>query len=421
MATSMSKGGKSKEEFATNYISTTKYSPFTFLPVATAMQFKRGVNLYLLFIAILCCIPIISPLLPAVAVMPIAFVLTISLIREGMEDIERNKNDQELNNKLAKVMNPSTKEFADVTWKDVRVGDLIQIFDRDWIPADVLLLTSSAEDGAAYIDTMDLDGETNLKRRNCPKNTEGTTLEDASSLSDCDLHCAGPSGNLYSFDGTLSHNGQKSAVSQDNLLLRSSRLRNTKWAVGVVVYTGQESKVMMNSRSSSHKSSSVESKVNTAVLTIFIVQLGFALLTAILAGIWAATTCGSHTYIGCSDSGLATSGLNFWTYIILLNSLIPASLIVTMEIVKVVHASFINWDQALVKRYDVKEQRWRKAEAHTSSLNEGLGQIDYIFSDKTGTLTENKMELRYVSIDAEVYTADKGLHKVTTAKPDGKI
>ncbi len=102
MAASMSRGGKNKEEFATNYISTTKYSPFTFLPVATAMQFKRGVNLYLLFIAILCCIPIISPLLPAVAVMPIAFVLTISLIREGMEDIERNKNDQELNNKVLK-------------------------------------------------------------------------------------------------------------------------------------------------------------------------------------------------------------------------------------------------------------------------------------------------------------------------------
>jgi phospholipid-translocating P-type ATPase (flippase) len=390
--------------FATNYVSTTKYSRWSFLPKATIQQYKRGANVYLLFIAILCCIPAISPLMPLAAVMPVVFVLSISLMREGMEDYARYKHDEELNNKKCEVRNLSG-DFARVMWKDVKVGDIMKIYDKDWIPADVLILLTSADDGAAFIDTMDLDGETNLKRRSAPKLTATCDADEAANV---ELQCVGPSGDLYSFDGAITLNGGKGAVSEQNLLLRSSRLRNTKWAVGIVVYTGQESKVMLNSRSGSNKQSALEVIVNKAILIIFVIQLIMAIISAILAGTWASSSCVDHKYLGCNPSGARTASLTFWTYIILLNSLIPASLIVTMEIVKVVHASFIGWDHFLVKSWDKKESKWRKAEAHTSALNEGLGQIDYIFSDKTGTLTENKMELRYVSVDAEIFGADTG-------------
>jgi hypothetical protein len=87
-------------EFLTNYVSTQKYSMWSFLPVATIYQYRRGANVYLLFIAVLCCIPAISPLMPLAAVMPVVFVLTISLIREGMEDYQRYQHDEELNNKV---------------------------------------------------------------------------------------------------------------------------------------------------------------------------------------------------------------------------------------------------------------------------------------------------------------------------------
>jgi phospholipid-translocating ATPase len=373
--------------YLTNYVSTTKYSRFTFLPLATIAQYKRAANVYLLFIAVLCCIPAISPLMPIAAVMPVVFVLTISLIREGAEDYARYKSDEDMNNKTTFVRNPASGQFEEVMWKDVHVGDMIKLADRDWIPTDVLMLTSSAEDGCAYIDTMDLDGETNLKRRTSPKVTTGLTVEDVGTLSGGHLQCAGPSGDLYRFDGALKiSDGKSAAVSEQNMLLRSSRLRNTKWAVGVVIYTGMEAKVMLNSiNAGKAKQSALEVIVNKAIMLIFVIQLCMAVLSAVLSGAWAASACGSHTYLSCSASGAGTASLTFWTYIILLNSLIPASLIVTMEIVKVVHASFINWDHTLVKKYDKKEEKWRGAEAHTSALNEGLGQIDYIFSDKTGT------------------------------------
>ena len=95
---------KNAGQFMTNYVSTTKYNRFTFLPLAILEQYKKLANVYLLFIAILCCIPAISPLMPIAAVMPVVFVLSISLIREGMEDYNRYKHDEELNNKTSKVL-----------------------------------------------------------------------------------------------------------------------------------------------------------------------------------------------------------------------------------------------------------------------------------------------------------------------------
>jgi len=186
---------KNGGQFATNYVSTTKYNRFSFLPLAILEQYKKLANVYLLLIAVPCCIPAISPLMPLAAVMPIVFVLSISLMREGMEDYARYKHDEELNNKLCNVRGPGAADFTPVKWKEVNVGDLIKIEDRDWIPSDVLLLTSSGEDSASFIDTMDLDGETNLKRRTSPNlsaNVDITKRADVEALSDVSTRAIGP-------------------------------------------------------------------------------------------------------------------------------------------------------------------------------------------------------------------------------------
>lgn len=435
--------------FATNYVSTTKYSVISFLPMSLLEQFKRMANVYFLLIAILCCIPAISPLLPWAAVAPVVFVLSISMTRDGIEDYYRYKADEELNNKEVWVLTaykkpegkstmttraPEAKpaEFEKRRWKDIEVGDIVKIEDKGWIPADLLLLCTSGEDGSAFIDTMDLDGETNLKRRTAHPKSQHLAKDEMRALPEAStglsLHCVPPSGDLYRFDGALRvyENADEAAkalkdpsaeakafpVDESNMLLRSARLRNIKWAVGIVVYTGAESKVMLNSKSGGTKQSALEKTMNTVIILIFFVQCVMSALTALLGGLWIKNHGEEHEYLHCESGpgGCSARGvgfLSFWTYVILLNSLIPSSLIVTMEVVKVVHAAFITWDRNMNYGLD-DDGNWRHAKARTSALNEELGMIQFIFSDKTGTLTQNKMEFQQFSIRGERYSEAGG-------------
>ena len=90
--------------------------------------------------------------------------------------------------------------------------------------------------------------------------------------------------------------------------------------------------------------------------------------------------------------------LVFFTYFLLLNTLIPISLIVTLEIVKLFLSFFINWD---IKMFSFVKQKFSKV--NSISILEELGNVDYIFSDKTGTLTSNKMIFKYAIIDKKIF------------------
>lgn len=94
-------------------------------------------------------------------------------------------------------------------------------------------------------------------------------------------------------------------------------------------------------------------------------------------------------------------GYNLLTFIILYNNLIPISLQVTLELVRFVQAMFINFDIEMY--HDVTDT---PAMARTSNLNEELGMVKYIFSDKTGTLTCNIMEFKKCSIAKSIYSIE---------------
>ena len=149
-------GKKSKS----NYISTTKYNILTFFPLALLLQFKRYANIYFLVAATLQSIPLLSPLNPASAVIPLMFVLGISMIREGGEDYRRWISDQKDNSQLTSIY---THEFQDCKWKDVKPGDFIRLRKDELVPADFLVLLASSPSGIAYVETSSLDGEKNLK------------------------------------------------------------------------------------------------------------------------------------------------------------------------------------------------------------------------------------------------------------------
>ena len=435
-------GTRTDPQFPDNYVSTTHFTAFNFLPLAVFNQFRKLANVYFLMIAILCTTPI-SPFAPITAIAPVVFVVMVGVVREGVEDYFRRCSDREQNSKTALVLSADTQpEFVAVAWRDIHVGDLVWVRDKQPIPADLVLLWSSAENGVAYIDTMNLDGETNLKRR---KAKDATTplfrISDvytaAAHARECvKLGVVAPDGDLYKFRGALHLSSTFSPpredaaaasvstaeislteamtvdVNEDQLLLRGSSIRNTPvaatggtngWVVGLVVYSGHETKEMQNSKEAVHKSTRFEKKLNLLILLLFCVQCVLCFVAGILGGMWATKQSEAHTYLNCPDDceGARTGVLMAFAFIILLNTFIPASLVVSIEVVKVFHALFINWDLQMFHGFDdppaggkSQKRRPKRASAKSMTLQEELGQITHVFSDKTGTLTENKMEFR---------------------------
>jgi len=152
----------------TNYIRTTKYTFYSFLPLSLMYQFKREANIYFLLQAILNSIPQVSAMNPITAYLPLAFVLGVSMMREGLEDYQRYKSDVSTNRKAVKFVKDGKLGIGQA--KDVQVGDLLLVNENEDFPADMVIVASSTPDATCYIQTSSLDGEKNLKTKRVPKN-----------------------------------------------------------------------------------------------------------------------------------------------------------------------------------------------------------------------------------------------------------
>ena len=191
---------ENKLKYPSNYISTTKYNALTFFPLSLLNQFKRYANVYFLLSAVLNSIPAISPLNPASSIAPLIFVVALSMVREAYEDLTRHKSDIELNSsKTVKYIHGS---WTEVDWKDVYVGDIIKIKDKEFFPADLLLLASSDKTGSAFIQTSSLDGEKNLKPRLSIKKTQDLMSQGDTVRLTGRFTASKPDSDLYKADGT---------------------------------------------------------------------------------------------------------------------------------------------------------------------------------------------------------------------------
>ena len=255
------------KKFKSNYISTTKYSVFSFVPKCLIAQFMRFANIYFLIIAILQCIPIISPLNPITSIAPLIFVLILSMVREGIEDFRRYLEDKKQNSQPVSVL-PSEKvlkkvkqittqnpheqkqdKFAMIKSEDLRVGQIIKISENEVFPADIILLGTSNKDLSAYIETSSLDGEKNLKKKSCFEKVNLLSHKDMFIL-DAKIICKQQSKGLYDFDAILMNRslGLEFGLNEKQLLLKGAKLKNTRWIVGVAAYTGYETKIMPDSQ-----------------------------------------------------------------------------------------------------------------------------------------------------------------------------
>ena len=400
-------------KFRSNLVSTSKYNYVTWAPKSLILQFRRAANVYFLIICILSFMSF-SPKTPSSMAGTFAAVIFFTMLKEAFEDIGRHRQDNQVNNAPTKRLNRNTGDFETVKSRELQVADVVKIEENQQIPADVVMMACSNPQGLAFVNTMNLDGETNLKEKIAPEITKKKSLSELATLQ-FELQCDVPNASLYTWNCNVRFAKDWLPLSPTQLLLRGCVLKNTDFAIGVVVYTGHETKIMMNSKPAPSKVSHVMLLMNKMLYTVFVLQAIICFLFAGLYIHWNSRDADTHTYLEISSPSGSQYIIQVLAFYVAYSHFVPISLYVMMEIVKIILARLMQWDRELYYAEDD-----RPAGCRTSDLVEEIGQVSFIFSDKTGTLTRNVMEFRKCAIAGKIYTAGQGeeLHLLLEARSD---
>ncbi|XP_078407140.1 phospholipid-transporting ATPase VB isoform X1 [Cetorhinus maximus] len=404
------------KDYLSNKIRTTKYTFFNFLPKNIFEQLYRFANIFFLFLALLNWFPSIGVFHKEITMLPLIIVMSITAIKDGFEDYKRYRFDKKINQARTQVFDWKQKQYVEKCWKDIRVGDFVRLSCNEIIPADMLLLHSSEQNGICHIETFNLDGEINLKQRLAVKGFTNPDSEFEPENFNSTIICENPNSDLNKFKGILESPESKIGFNKDSLLLRGCTIRNTKVIVAIVVYAGHETKAMLNNNGPRYKRSKLERRMNTNVLCCVSLMVVMCFIGALGHSIWVGTFSSWTPFEFPDNNGnlisAAVSGFYmFLTMVILLQVFIPISLYVSIEFVKLGQIFFIHNDAEL---YD--ESTNTHLQCRALNITEDLGQIQYIFSDKTGTLTENKMVFRRCAIMGTEFRHDDNTKRLSTLR-----
>ncbi|KAI9281989.1 hypothetical protein BY458DRAFT_429509 [Sporodiniella umbellata] len=342
------------------------------------------------------------------------------LYRTDSEDPNRNNpkpsnNAETIASNTTTATNSTQTKWDEVKWKELNVGDYVKIKNDEDIPADIVILSTSETDNICYVETQNLDGETNLKQRQGLPGTTGMESEQDCEQARFYIESEPPHVNIYQYSAVLrwqidstdtatvrsgvSHE-KADAVTYNNIMLRGCILRNTKWVIGIVVYTGSETKIMLNSGRTPSKRSKIAKATNPHVIANFVILAVICIVSSIMDSVQF-NDHGSSRYFDFNIEGTNASYsgfITFWVTLILYQNIVPISLYISVEIVKTLAAYFIFAD---IEMYH--EETDTPCIPKTWNISDDLGQIEYIFSDKTGTLTQNVMEYRKCTINGISY------------------
>eukprot|EP00941_MAST-03F_sp_MAST-3F-sp1_P005138 g5138.t1 len=414
-------------QFCDNRIKTSFYTWYDFFPKSLFGQFRRLANAYFLVVTVLMTIGTYSSLYPSssnpfTTLAPLTVIVFITMTMEARDDIGRHAADNETDARSAQTVERTT------IWRDIAVGDVLIVRNKELVPADIVILATSEEDGVCYVETSSIDGETNLKIRSAPSTLDSMITEAGREDLDEAIARASalagrvvtevPNNSINTFSGTLKHLSLGAgsnrreihdiSLGAKQLALRGCAVRNTNWLLGLVVYTGEDTKVARNSQKKPVKMSNIDLTMNALIKRIIVVQCVLVFITLLLQWAWQKAffegefTLEDYWYLFPTGEKISFDLPDFFayffTFFIVYCMFVPISLYVSVEMVNQYHARFVDKD---ARMWDPESDT--PAKARTANLCSELGQVQYIFTDKTGTLTQNVMEFKQCSIGGRIF------------------
>ena len=426
---------RQKKKFPPNVVSNAKYTLWSFLPKTLYNEFSLFLNIYFLLVALSQILPFLRIGYMSTYIVPLACVLAISIGKEAVDDIARRRRDAEANAEPFTVLDFGSEAprrpdagILEVQRKskDIRVGDILKLEKNQRVPADVVILQSNVSesvvsaqgDGSGksqqpanetFIRTDQLDGETDWKLRLPSTLSQNMPLESFAQLR---VFAGAPDKDVNAFTGKIelepllakqydphmaTNDADDDLVSEPDdseaRLATSAPLTidNTAWCntviasntavYAVVIYTGRQTRSALSTSPSRSKTGLLEHEINDLTKILCIMTLTLSIVLVALEGF--------------QPSNEKPWYIAIMIYLILFSTIIPISLRVNLDMGKTVYSRGIERDR------DIPDTVVR-----TSTIPEDLGRIEYLLSDKTGTLTQNEMLLKKIHVGTVAYAGD---------------